>query len=185
MELDKVSSHSWGSHLSNNSQAMCRQLSVQDTHQSDNTETAEQSLSTGYGWCSLDDDRWSALAELPWESLLPATGSIQLSEDGDSATLHMIPTSPIASLWVPESISKTFPPHSNPISTIPGDFQLLVSIAYFSIGLFIFFLLICKCSLHIKGISSLFATFPEVISPSICLLTLLIVCFFSEVFKFY
>ena len=54
---------------------------MQDTHQSDNTETAEQSLSTGYGWCSLEGDRWSALAELPWESLLPSTGSIQLSED--------------------------------------------------------------------------------------------------------
>lgn len=101
MELDKVSSYSWGSQLLNNAEAMCRQLSVQDTHQSDNTETAEQSLSTGYWWCSLDGDRWSALAELPWESLLLATGSIQLSEDGDSAILHMIPTSPAAPPWVP------------------------------------------------------------------------------------
>lgn len=79
MDLDKVPNHSWGrrgSHLLNNPQAMCRQLSVQDTHQSDNTETAEQSLSTGYGWCSLDGDRWSELAGLPWESLLSETGSI-------------------------------------------------------------------------------------------------------------
>lgn len=60
---------------------------------------------------------------------------------------------------------KDTPPHSNPISTNPGDFQLLISIAYFSIGLFISFLLICKCSLYIKGISSLFATFTGYFFP--------------------
>lgn len=65
------------------------------------------------------------------------------------------------SIWFPQvqqphpgshhSVSKTLPPYSNPISTIPGDFQQLISIAYFSIGLFISFLLICKCSLYIEG----------------------------------
>lgn len=43
--------------LLNSPHTMCRQLSMQDLCQNNNIETAKQSVSAGYGWCSLDGDR--------------------------------------------------------------------------------------------------------------------------------
>lgn len=115
-----------------------------------------------YGLHSLGGDRRSAL--------LGSRGSsccLQLTEFSYlvmvTITFHTILASPIALRGSHQPISKSFSTHYSPIFIIPGNYQLFMYIVRLPIGLFIFYLLICKHSFHIKEISSLFATFAEVI----------------------
>lgn len=99
--LEKITCHSKKrSQLLNNLYAMCRQLFMKASHQSHDVETAQQSFSTGYGWCSLkatDGLYWRAPMGVPaacdWQYLAVCTGN--------SAAPHIIPTNPVPSPRVP------------------------------------------------------------------------------------
>lgn len=114
---------------------------------------------------------------LPWESLLSVTDSTQLSDDGDSGTLSDSLKFNCLTLGPTNLSYSPFLPSFLP--SFPSQVTLHCSCSLSAFILGIFLILICKHSLYIKGISSLFATGTQVIFSSSCFLTFLTVWFFS------